>query len=123
MSETDETITTELLREIGRVGSTRESIAAIYRRGIQACHQVQEIAAVDWHTVNAALLRRYTPSGLNYIKALAWKSDRREVRSMNTNHEGAAEGQTEKPSDQGATEGAGQTDGKPTETKPAPDGD
>ena len=65
--------TDEILAEIARPGSTRESIAARFQMGIVDCHWAQNHDFVDWPTVNAALLKRYTPSGLTYIKRLAWK--------------------------------------------------
>lgn len=71
--------TAALLAEITRKGSTRESIAAVYRDGIRAYlvrgrHIPPESSDfVDWPTVNGALLKRYKPSGLDYIKTLAWK--------------------------------------------------
>lgn len=124
-----DTITAELLHEINRVGSNRESIALIYRRGIEACHAVSEIVAVDWNAVNAELLRRYKPSGLNYIKALAWSTARvrrLELKRGEVIHM-AHEGGTEE-------EGKGSTEGQGADTiadkpedggtqKPAPDGD
>jgi hypothetical protein len=61
-----------LLDEIDRDGSTRDSIAAMYADGIASQQQRVEADFVDWPTVNAALLRRYRPSGLNYIKARGW---------------------------------------------------
>lgn len=66
--------TEALLTEIARKGSTRESIAAIYRDGIRANLQQQPPDFVDWPTVNKSLLDRYTWSGVAYIKALAWKT-------------------------------------------------
>jgi hypothetical protein len=67
--------TDELLTEIARPGSTRESIAAIYARGIRehASKTLCDGDFVDWPTVNKAILTRYTVSGLNYIKAQGWK--------------------------------------------------
>ena len=63
----------QLLDEIRRDGSTRQSIAAIYREGIIYCQRSGNYAAFDWPIVNGAILKRYTPSGLNFIKTLAWK--------------------------------------------------
>ncbi len=51
-------------------GSTRESIAVAYRLGI-ADQSLGDF--VDWPIVNKALLKRYTKSGLIYIKRRAWK--------------------------------------------------
>ncbi len=65
--------TEKILAEIAREGSTRESIAESYQLGIIECHFEQEHQFIDWPTINGALLKRYTPSGLNYIKRLAWR--------------------------------------------------
>lgn len=65
--------TDALLTEISRKGSTRESIALVYRDGIRAHLKQAPPDFVDWPTVNAALLARYSVSGLNYIKAKAWR--------------------------------------------------
>jgi hypothetical protein len=64
--------TAALLAEIARTGSTRESIALVYRDGIRANLEAPSSDVVDWPTVNAALLQRYTVSGLDYIKKRAW---------------------------------------------------
>lgn len=64
--------TQQILDEFHRPGSTRQSIAAAYRAGVHECIFYNDHKFVDWPTVNAALLTRYTPSGLNYIKAIAW---------------------------------------------------
>lgn len=64
------TRTEQLLAEIARKGSTRDSIAAVYRLGIVDQHLGD---LVDWPTVNMALLKRYKASGLKYIKEKAWK--------------------------------------------------
>lgn len=74
------TRTQALLAEIARSGSTRESIARIYRSGIMECQEYGfTYGVVDWPRVNRALLKRYTPSGLLYIKTLAWS--RKVIRS------------------------------------------
>lgn len=65
--------TDALLAEITRKGSTRDSIASVYREGIRATLRRTPEDFVDWPTVNAALLKRFKPSGLDYIKAQAWK--------------------------------------------------
>lgn len=57
-----------LMAEIQRKGSTRNSIASLYREAIIFGGN----NAVDWARVNQAILGRYTVSGLNYIKYLAW---------------------------------------------------
>ena len=61
--------TMEIVAEVERRGSTRESIAAVYRKVIT--RPTRDF--VDWPTVNRAILARYRPSGLRYIKRLAWK--------------------------------------------------
>ena len=68
MSRTD-----ALLAEIARPGSTRESIAALYADGLSAQFDSNTWDFVDWPSVNGALLQRYRPSGLDYIKARGWK--------------------------------------------------
>ena len=60
-------MTDQLLAEIARKGSTRKTIAMLYREAI-----VFGRDEVLWPTVNAAILNRYSVSGLNYIKKLAW---------------------------------------------------
>jgi hypothetical protein len=67
------TRTEALLAEIARKGSTRDSIAVLYREGIRACLGPAGITGLDWPAVNSAILSRYRVSGLNYIKAKAWK--------------------------------------------------
>jgi hypothetical protein len=60
-----------------------------------------------------------------YEKVLAWVREQLkggEVRHMARNHEGAAE-PTDKPADQGSTEGAGQSEAPAEEKKPEPEGD
>ena len=64
-------MTVKLLNEIKRVGSNRKSIAAVYREGIWM--HANDCERVDWAAVNAAILSRYSVSGLTYIKAQAWK--------------------------------------------------
>lgn len=64
--------TEAMLAEITRPGSTRTSIAAVYREGIVANLKLGT-DFVDWPSVNAALLQRYTVSGLIYIERLAWR--------------------------------------------------
>lgn len=64
------TRTQQLIAEIARQGSTRDSIAAVYRQGIMNQRWGDY---VDWPTVNKALSKRYTVSGLKYIKTQVWK--------------------------------------------------
>lgn len=61
------------MAEIARTGSTRDTIAAIYAEGIRAIQRDEEPDFVDWPTVNSSLERRYTQSGVEYVKARGWK--------------------------------------------------
>lgn len=63
--------TDKLLDEIKREGSTRKSIAALYREAIW--YHTNDCEVVDWAKVNGEILSRYSVAGLNYIKAQAWK--------------------------------------------------
>lgn len=67
------TRTEQLLAEIARTGSTRDSIAAVRRTQMTYSLVRHNEDFVDWPTVNKALRKRYTVSGLHYIKTQAWK--------------------------------------------------
>lgn len=56
-----------LLREIADSGCKREDVALTYAF---ALYQPDE---VDWPTVNAAIIERWSASGLKWIKTRAWK--------------------------------------------------
>lgn len=66
--------TEDVLAEIARPGSTRDSIAAVCAAGIRR-HFGSDAAwdVGDWPTVTAALRQRYTWSGVDYILQLGWK--------------------------------------------------
>lgn len=69
----DQALTDRIVAEVRRPGSTRESIATVYREGIRvSCYQLPT-EFIDWPTVNRAILTRYTKAGLVFIKRLAWK--------------------------------------------------
>ncbi len=51
-------------------GMTRDSFARLYA---DALCDLQDGRPVDFSRINEAILTRYAPSGLAYIKALAWK--------------------------------------------------
>lgn len=57
--------TETLLREIEH-GATRKSVAMTYRLAMQSS------APTDWPTVNAAIIKRWSVSGLTWIKQQAW---------------------------------------------------
>ena len=48
-------------------GSTRDSVALVYAMALRTN------AHIDWKRVNGAILLRWSPSGLEYIKRHAWK--------------------------------------------------
>lgn len=56
-----------LIAEVNRKGSTRHTIAALYREAI-----ICGANSVSWPNVNAAILNRYSVYGLDYIKKCAW---------------------------------------------------
>lgn len=62
--------TNTLLREIAMKECKRKSIASTYGLAIHAERYGEK---VDWKTVNEAIIARWSFSGLNYIKKLAWK--------------------------------------------------
>lgn len=65
------TRTETVVAEVERPGSTRKSIAAAYRAAIGMAIIGDDF--IDWPTVNRAILKRYAPSGLIYIKRRAWR--------------------------------------------------
>ena len=69
-------LTARIVAEVERPGATRVSIASAYREGIV------RMGEVDWPTVNRAILRRYTLSGLESIKRQAWALRRREFQAV-----------------------------------------
>lgn len=57
----------QILGEIGLKSFTRDDVALTYAFCIRQNHEV------DFATVNAAILERWSPSALEYIKAKAFK--------------------------------------------------
>ena len=57
----------QILREIEE-GHTRRSIALTYAFCIRD-HQ----SVVDWGRINKAIIKRWSKSGLQFIKRMAWK--------------------------------------------------
>lgn len=55
-----------MMVEFHRLGSTRDTIAAAYAVALQSQR------GIDWAAINAEIMTRYSPSGLNYIKRRAW---------------------------------------------------
>lgn len=94
---------------------THAATAAISRENV-AC-------LIAWYGACRYIAARDGTGGTLEQPGVLGVVNRKEVSSMNTNHEGAKE-ETEKPADQGSAEGAGQTEGeKAGEQKPAPEGD
>ena len=58
-----------LLQECKIPQITRNDIALTYRLAMQSRE------SVDWAKVNAAIIERWSKSGLKYIKELAWKGE------------------------------------------------
>lgn len=73
------TRTEELVKAI-QAGQTRAVVARIYAKGI--ADSVGGLNVVDWPTVNGAALKRWKPSGLNWIKKMAWRLYHRGERSI-----------------------------------------
>jgi hypothetical protein len=59
-----------LLREIGMKECKRRDIAQTYRLAMMAERDNGE--AIDWRKVNAAIITRWSISGLTWIKEQAW---------------------------------------------------
>ena len=59
-----------LLVECGIPQIKRNDIAITYRFAMEADAQGRE--KIDWSTVNAAIINRWSRSGLLYIKKRAW---------------------------------------------------
>jgi hypothetical protein len=60
-----------MLNEIAQPETTRKMIAETYAMSIVSEAENGEV--VDWANVNAAILKRWSRSGLEYIKKQAWK--------------------------------------------------
>lgn len=62
-----------LLMECGIPQIKRNSIAITYRLAMEAEREGRE--KIDWSKVNAAIIERWSKSGLQYIKNRAWRSE------------------------------------------------
>jgi len=60
-----------LLMECGIKQIKRNDIAITYRLAMEADRDKRE--KIDWQKVNAAIIERWSKSGLKYIKERAWK--------------------------------------------------
>jgi hypothetical protein len=60
-----------LLMECSIPEISRNNIARTYRSAIESEHNGEE--RIDWEKVNAAIIERWSKSGLQYIKRRAWK--------------------------------------------------
>ncbi len=61
-----------LLHEIGTreaKGLTRDSVALTYAMALRS----SERPSIDWGKVNRAIIARWSPAALNYIKERAWR--------------------------------------------------
>jgi hypothetical protein len=52
-----------------RLFANRNDVADVYATGLR----YQGVAWDGWQNINAAILRRWSPAGLKYIKTRAWK--------------------------------------------------
>ena len=59
-----------LLQEIADPAMTRRDVALTYGLALRSSERV------DWAIVNAAIIQRWSVSGLNWIKAAAWRGPR-----------------------------------------------
>lgn len=59
-----------LLMECGILQIKRNDIAITYRLAMEAERDKRE--SIDWAKVNAAIIARWSKSGLQYIKKRAW---------------------------------------------------
>lgn len=60
--------TQTLLAEIAMPEATRDSVGVTYELALASSE------ATDWPTVNRAIMERWSRSGLEYVKRVAWKS-------------------------------------------------
>lgn len=56
-----------ILEAVDDYGSTRDSVALVYAMALRTNY------ATDWRKVNTAIIERWSPSALEYIKRKAWK--------------------------------------------------
>lgn len=63
--------TAVLLDEVAAKGVKRKDVAMTYAMAIVS--HANKADVIDWRKVNAAITDRWSVSGLDYIKNLAWK--------------------------------------------------
>lgn len=63
-----------IMNEIEDKAFTRNDVAHTYAILIQKGHQ-------EWRSINEAILKRWSPAGLRWIKEQAWKQVNAEARS------------------------------------------
>jgi hypothetical protein len=56
-----------VLDSVSDVFTTRDDVALTYALALRTN------ANTDWHKINAAIIERWSPSALEYIKRKAWK--------------------------------------------------
>ena len=60
-------ITNTIIHEIEVLRLTQSQVAITYALAIKSSDKV------DWHKINAAIIKRWSMSGLNRVKTMAWK--------------------------------------------------
>jgi hypothetical protein len=68
----------DLLATVNDWGTTRRDVAADYAASL--VYGKRE----DWATINMAIIERWSPSGLKWIKREAWKLAARHPHASNT---------------------------------------
>ncbi len=63
----------ELMRAVADTTCNRDDIAQDYAYAVLCSTETGGTQEIDWQKVNAAILGRYSPSGLRYIKDRAWR--------------------------------------------------
>ena len=58
--------TKRILDDVADKSLNQRDVAATYRLGLQV------MGEVDWHTVNVAIIKRWSEAGLRNVKRLAW---------------------------------------------------
>jgi hypothetical protein len=56
-----------ILEDVANPDVTRDDVATAYALGLLS------EGAVNWPTVNAAIIERWSTSGLEYVKRIAWR--------------------------------------------------
>lgn len=63
--------TSELITEIQNKSNKQADIIRLYAEAIH--YHLDSDFCYDWHTINAAIMERWSKSGLKRIKREAWK--------------------------------------------------